>query len=1059
MHSRKWILLSFICQLYFIAGYGQLDTFVLNPVNNPALKEYNLRRMAVDKNNNLWFGTDKGIVKFDGNDLNVYDKIEGDTNTLSINSLGTIYFDRQDNLYVIGVGAFIDALNIRTGKVSRLKIQLREEDKTKRSFPFAFSCVSIDTDSTIWAGMYNIGFIHFDRRINKTLYYTVPKRNESINSTVFDIQADLERPDILWIATYDGIYSFNKKTKQFAGNFQPANPKASSVYDRTIICLDVNQRDTIWFTIPLIGFGCYDKRTGLYTIMKDINKQTGKVTTHYIDRIQRRNAHEIFMSSDAGLPGIFNTANHTYTYNFRLNEKYPSVQQKHFLEDSIGNFWSLMFYQLYKAEKNKKSFRTVLFPDNSRPNNLPNIFKIALWDEPLQAYYAVFDGRSAVVVLDKGMKQVRKIPIDLSYTSNPLAEPDIYDAIIDKKGRLWLVGSSVWVYNDRLQKLQVVNTKKMDLTSMGLQNMVNRGDYIYLQPSRPSFKAIYRVNINDFSYDSIPLPVQVISDTTEMNQLGKQMDVLEMDNKGEFAYFCYGRTLFQLNLITRGVKTIRTLPPVDELKGFQHFYNMFWYKLDAKNNLWVATMEGIKIYDAVSLQLIKEIAPQKDSYPLQLFHAGAEQIMCYLYSNGVILYDYAKNREFKLSLSDGLATIFNSGMNVSNNVIFVGAYDYFHYTSFSDIVNNSNQRRCYLSNIALFNKPFRTDTVPEFLHLLELPYHKNYVSFTFSSTEYDQPERLEYRYKLEEVNENWVYVSYLNRTATYNNLKPGNYTFYAAVKNTDGNWSNDGVRLQLIIVPAWWQTSWFKFIAILAMVFVIFWLVRWRINTVRKQEQLKASYEKELLELEAKALRAQMNPHFIFNSLNSIKSLINKNENDKAADYLTTFSKLIRTLFQNSDKREVSLHDELETCKLYTQIEKMRFGDKLDFVFEVDKAIDLKDIKVPALILQPFIENAIWHGLVPQESGGKVVFSVKEKNEAVVCTIDDDGIGRELSKQYKAQYEATHQSKGIGLTQSRLELDKLLNDREDTIEIIDKQNEDGTPGGTTIIITFKENGI
>ncbi|MGZ5220571.1 MAG: sensor histidine kinase, partial [Chitinophagaceae bacterium] len=205
--------------------------------------------------------------------------------------------------------------------------------------------------------------------------------------------------------------------------------------------------------------------------------------------------------------------------------------------------------------------------------------------------------------------------------------------------------------------------------------------------------------------------------------------------------------------------------------------------------------------------------------------------------------------------------------------------------------------------------------------------------------------------------------------------------------------------------------------------------------------------------------RAQMNPHFIFNSLNSIKSLINKNENDKAADYLTTFSKLIRTLFQNSDKREVSLHDELETCKLYTQIEKMRFGDKLDFVFEVDKAIDLKDIKVPALILQPFIENAIWHGLVPQESGGKVVFSVKEKNEAVVCTIDDDGIGRELSKQYKAQYEATHQSKGIGLTQSRLELDKLLNDREDTIEIIDKQNEDGTPGGTTIIITFKENGI
>ena len=105
--------------------------------------------------------------------------------------------------------------------------------------------------------------------------------------------------------------------------------------------------------------------------------------------------------------------------------------------------------------------------------------------------------------------------------------------------------------------------------------------------------------------------------------------------------------------------------------------------------------------------------------------------------------------------------------------------------------------------------------------------------------------------------------------------------------------------------------------------------------------------------------------------MNSIKSLINKNENDAAANYLTTFSKLIRTLFQNSDKREVSLYEELETCELYTQLEKMRFGDKVEFIFDIDGAIDIKDFKVPALILQPFIENAIWHGLIPKETEGK----------------------------------------------------------------------------------------
>ena len=135
----------------------------------------------------------------------------------------------------------------------------------------------------------------------------------------------------------------------------------------------------------------------------------------------------------------------------------------------------------------------------------------------------------------------------------------------------------------------------------------------------------------------------------------------------------------------------------------------------------------------------------------------------------------------------------------------------------------------------------------------------------------------------------------------------------------------------------------------------------------------------------------------------------------------------------------------------------MRFGDKVQFIFDIDEAIDIKDFKVPALFLQPFIENAIWHGLIPKENGGKVIVSINEKDGGVECVIDDNGIGRELSKQYKTRYEITHQSKGIGLTQTRLDLDKLLNEREDSITIIDKKNESGEPGGTKVIILFKEN--
>jgi sensor histidine kinase YesM len=204
-----------------------------------------------------------------------------------------------------------------------------------------------------------------------------------------------------------------------------------------------------------------------------------------------------------------------------------------------------------------------------------------------------------------------------------------------------------------------------------------------------------------------------------------------------------------------------------------------------------------------------------------------------------------------------------------------------------------------------------------------------------------------------------------------------------------GNWTTGPVEYILIISPAWWQTTAFKLLCVFVVCGLIFYFTRKRIQAVRKKEKLRSAHEKELLELEAKALRAQMNPHFIFNSLNSIKALIHKNENDAAANYLTTFSKLIRTLFQNSDKREVSLHEEIETCKLYTQLEAMRFTDKVSFRFIIDEHIDLKDVKVPALILQPFIENAIWHGLVPKESGGYVNVSVLQQNGSVLCVVDE----------------------------------------------------------------------
>lgn len=227
-------------------------------------------------------------------------------------------------------------------------------------------------------------------------------------------------------------------------------------------------------------------------------------------------------------------------------------------------------------------------------------------------------------------------------------------------------------------------------------------------------------------------------------------------------------------------------------------------------------------------------------------------------------------------------------------------------------------------------------------------------------------------------------------------------------------------------------------------------------QSIRREEQQKIETQMILLELEARALRAQMNPHFIFNCLNSIKSLIQEDKKERSISYLTTFSKLIRTLFNNADKKQISLYDEIETCKLYLKLESLRFDEKFSYNVRADPGLDLKSTQIPALIIQPFVENAITHGIIPKELGGHIDVLVQRHGNSINVIIEDNGIGREASVQNKSLIGLAHQSKGVYLTQSRLQLDNLISKREVNLGYVDKKNANGIAEGTKAILTFKE---
>jgi len=216
--------------------------------------------------------------------------------------------------------------------------------------------------------------------------------------------------------------------------------------------------------------------------------------------------------------------------------------------------------------------------------------------------------------------------------------------------------------------------------------------------------------------------------------------------------------------------------------------------------------------------------------------------------------------------------------------------------------------------------------------------------------------------------------------------------------------------------------------------------------------QKTAELQQQKIEMEMQALRAQMNPHFIFNSLNSINRFILQNNRGQASEYLTKFSKLVRMILQNSQASLISLESELESLNLYLDLEAVRFDHKFDYKISYPKDLDIEVLKVPPLIIQPYTENAIWHGLMHREDKGLLDIDVIEEDDYLYIKITDNGIGRKKAAELASKSATKHKSMGLRITKDRIAMLEKTNGAESPVKIIDLENEDGTAAGTEVII-------
>ncbi len=219
-----------------------------------------------------------------------------------------------------------------------------------------------------------------------------------------------------------------------------------------------------------------------------------------------------------------------------------------------------------------------------------------------------------------------------------------------------------------------------------------------------------------------------------------------------------------------------------------------------------------------------------------------------------------------------------------------------------------------------------------------------------------------------------------------------------------------------------------------------------------ESERTKADLQQQATELEMQALRAQMNPHFVFNSLNSINRFILQNNKTQASEYLTKFSRLVRLILQNSQQALIPLESELESLKLYLELEAARFDHHFEFKIKVDTELETDIINVPPLIIQPFTENAIWHGLMHKEEKGKLEIELFQEDDMLCCKITDDGVGRKKAAELKSKSASTHKSMGMQITASRIEMLQQKKQSDAFIKITDLVLADGSVGGTEVLL-------
>jgi ligand-binding sensor domain-containing protein len=1019
-----------------------------------------------DSKGYIWFGTFDGLNKYDGYSFTKYRFDPLDTNSLSENFIYTIFEDKFGSIWV----STYDGL-CRFDRTTETFTRYKPLPNEKFSDP-NISSINEDNDGMMWVGNHSGGLCRFNRQTGEFLnerfdlgFRKQPGDKGRLRDDVTCIYKD--RSGTLWVGNLTGLHKINLtitkqgQPSQVSFTHYQHDPGNENSLSSNVVASIFEDRAGIMWVATDNGLNSLDRKTGI------------------IKRYQHdsQNMHSI---SSNNLVIWFG----------------PGIK-----EDMEGNLWICTSKGLNKLNKERTIF-TAYFHDPNDDNSISSDITMSLLIDKANILWAgALHGRLNKANLNhKIFGLIRQDPGN----DNSLSNNEVTDILEDKEGTIWIGtyggGLNRWdrktnhfthfrhnpknpktLKHDAVYAILEDHHGHLWISNGGFLSRLNKqtGEFTHYNSNTANYKdedhrTIYSItedqqgllwlgtgnglkNFDEKSgefrhYYHIPGDTNTISDYTAINVYADSRDNIwvgygsiatdRLDKQtGRFIHYKYD--------------------PHDPSSISSNIVNCFHE--DSKGILWLGTSAGGLCsfdYQKEKFTTYTDKHGLSNNSVLSILEDNENHLWLGT-GNGLSRFDPATKIFTNFDYKDGLqSNVFFAGdrsvgsqFRGQDGTLYVGGNNGFNFFDPLQLKVNSQVAPIVITQFKLFDKQVKGANESK---EIVLDHNENYFSFEFSSLSFYSPDKNQYAYKLEGVDRDWVY-SGPRHYVGYTNIDPGRYTFRVKGTNNDGVWNEEGTYITIIIKPPWWRTWWAYSIYAVLIVLAIWAIVNYRSTSLRrelerrKKEQQLTELQQQKVELEMLALRAQMNPHFIFNSLNSINMFILENNKLQASEYLSKFSKLIRLILQNSQEAFVPLEKELEALQLYLELESLRFDNKFEYKISGDDEIDTTALKVPPLIIQPYAENAIWHGLMHKKDKGHLEIELYLDRKILFCKITDDGIGRKKAGELKSKSASAHKSMGMKITESRMAAMKANNTTK-SIEINDLVHPDGSPAGTEVTI-------